>query len=201
MFYPWKGSKWGLPNNVLGGSRLLILGESHYCSPNHPELVGQCIPGETVKVVQQLAISGCRHRFFTGLTQIVSGRPKWQMTHEEVQEVWNAVAFANYVPVFVGTGPRIRPTAMMFENGQASFAETLNGLRPEAIVVCGRDLWWWMRKGWFGITPPAADTCWIGKALAARITHPSAIGFSSVKTRPVVEQLLAAARSSRPARG
>ena len=196
MFIPWKGAEWGLPANALGGTRLMILGESHYCSPEHPELVGQCAPEATVEVVEELAIYG-RHRFFTGLTQIVSGRPKWQMSREEVQAFWSAIAFANYVPVFVGTGPRIRPTNAMFESGHAAFTNMLADLQPQAIVVCGHALWWWMRRGWLGgANPPEADTCWIGNALAVRITHPSGRGFSSIGTRPVIEQLLANVRST-----
>jgi hypothetical protein len=196
MFNPWKGSNWGLRSNLLGGVRLLVLGESHYTNPDHPELVGQCVPETTIEVVEDLAIFG-RHRFFTGLTQIVSGRPKWQMSREEVQAVWSAIAFANYVPVFVGTGPRIRPTNAMFESGHDPFAEMLADLEPQAIIVCGHALWWWMRRGWLGgANPPVADTCWIGNALAARITHPSGRGFSSTRTRPIVEQLLADVHST-----
>lgn len=195
MFHPWIGAEWGLPGNALGGTRLLIVGESHYCSPEHPELVGQCLPETTAEVVEDLAIRG-PHRFFTGLTQIVSGRPRWTMGQGEVEALWGALAFYNYVPVFVATGPRIRPTAAMFEGGRAPFADVLGRFEPQAIVVCGRDLWWWLRRGLLGGTasPPPAEEYRIGSALAARIMHPSATGFSSTRTRPIVERLLAQAR-------
>lgn len=195
MFHPWIGTEWGQPGNALGGTRLLIVGESHYCSPEYPELVGRCAPETTAEVVEDLAIRG-PYRFFTGLTQIVSGRSKRSMGQGEVKALWHALAFYNYVPVFVATGPRIRPTAAMFEGGKAPFADVLARLEPQAIVVCGRDLWWWLRRGLLGdvAAPPPAEECRIGPALAARIMHPSATGFSSTKTRPVVARLLAQAR-------
>ena len=190
-----RGEKWGQSSNMLDGTRLMILGEAHYCSPEHPEAVGQCVPETTVEVVEELAINGGRHRFFTGITQIVSGRPKWAMSEDEIKEVWAAIAFANYVPIFVATGPRVRPTKVMFESGHAGFVKMLADLEPDAIAVCGNDLWWWMRRGWLGEIPPVAETCRIGKAIASRITHPSGKGFSSTKTRPIIEALLQEARN------
>jgi len=195
MFRPWIGNKWGQSDNTLGGTRLLIVGESHYCSPEQPELVGQCLPETTAEVVEDLAIRGS-HRFFTGLTQIICGRPKWSMDRGEVDALWHALTFYNYVPAFVATGPRVRPTGAMFESGRAPFANVLIELRPQTIIVCGRDLWWWMRRGLLAGTtaPPPAEECRIGPALAVRIMHPSATGFSSTGTRPIVERLLAQVR-------
>ena len=164
-----------------------------YCSNEHPELVGQCLQETTAEVVEDLAIRG-PHRFFTGLTQAVSGRQKWSMNPGEVKALWHSLAFYNYVPVFVATGPRVRPTPAMFESGREPFIEVLSRLEPQAIVVCGSDLWWWLRRGLSEggtINPPAAEECRIGPVLAARIKHPSAIGFSWIKERPVVERLLA----------
>ncbi len=108
MFHPWIGSEWGQPGNALGGVRLLVVGESHYCSHEHPELVGQC-----------------------------SRRP------------------SSYAAWTYGGG----------YGGGLSEGGAVN--------------------------PPAAEECRIGPALAARIKHPSAIGFSWIKERPVVERLLA----------
>lgn len=174
------------------------MGESHYCSHERPELVGQCLQETTGEVVEDLAIRG-PHRFFTGLTQAIDGRRKWSMSQGEVKALWHALAFYNYVPVFVATGPRVRPTPAMFESGRAPFTRVLSHLEPQAIVVCGMDLWWWLRRGLLedaAASPPAAEECRIGPALAARIKHPSAIGFSSVKVRPVIERLLAYAREA-----
>lgn len=196
MFHPWVGENWGQAGNSVGGVRLLILGESHYCDPAHAHLVGQCVPDTTREVVEELAIGG-PNRFFTGLTQIVSGRKKWQMAPTEIRALWDSIAFYNYVPVFAAAGPRLRPTAAMFESGHAPFMQLLGELKPEAIIVCGNDAWWWMRRGMLeGVgRPPQAATCQIGAAVAAHIMHPSANSFSSTKVRPIVEQLLTQVRT------
>ena len=197
MFQPWVGENWGQPDNFVGGVRLLILGESHYCDAAHAHLVGQCVPNTTRDVVEELAIGG-PNRFFTGLTQIVAGRKKWQMAQTEIRTLWDSIAFYNYVPVFAATGPRQRPTAAMFESGHTPFMQLLTELRPEAIIVCGNDTWWWMRRGVLGGVdrPPQASTCHIGTALAAHIMHPSANQFSSTQIRPIVERILAEAQAA-----
>ena len=163
-----------------------------------PELVGQCDPGTTIEVVKELAIRG-PHRFFTGLTQIVSGRPKWQMSQDEIEALWASVAFYNFVPRFVATGPRVRPTPAMWEAGAEPFAAVHADLQPDAMIVCGNDLWWWLHRGRPDLDERQAwkvRQCCIGSTFAAHIMHPSANSFSSTKVRPIVEALMSAARTA-----
>lgn len=188
MFNPWIGSTWKVPMNAMGGIGLLILGESHYTKQD--ELVGECLPDTTIDTVQELAVEGS-HRFFTGLLQTILGRRKRDLNSEEVGAFWKSVAFYNYVPVFVATQPRVRPSAAMFKSGLPPFEKVMSDLMPDAILVCGRDLWWWLTNGKSSTT----RICRIGPVAAARIMHPSATGFSSVKEHPVVEQLLEAVRN------
>lgn len=195
-FEPWVGSRWGQPDNRLAGAKLLILGESHYGSPADPTCVGTCDPDTTRQVVAKLALRE-RHPFFTKLTQVIDGRPRWEMSGDDVHAIWASVAFYNYVPVFVATETRVRPSDDMFRLGRAPFMEVVEELRPSAILVCGYALWNWVLwglPGGFKGDPSATAMLRIGPALAARMMHPSA-GFSWRRWRPVVEQLLASSAS------
>ena len=191
MFEPWVGSDWGKSGNVVGGARLLVLGESHYCDTDKPHLIGTCEPATTCDVVNLYALKS-PHRFFTGITQVVSGRPKWQLSQGELQATWNSIAFYNYIPVFVATESRVRPDHEMFELGREPFARLVKELAPDAILVCGFELWWWVLKGvpgGFQGDPAKTTFHCIGTALAGRIKHPSA-GFWYQQWRPVLLELL-----------
>jgi hypothetical protein len=192
-FQPWVGEKWQQRTNALG-IRLLVLGESHYC--RNPEEIGTCYPNLTIDVVEQYAIAG-PGRFFTGITQVLSGRKKWQLTQSELSDIWAGLVFYNYVPVYVAAGPRVRPSSEMFELGAAPFARLIAEYQPEAVLVCGLTLWWWVLKGWSGFTgdPSKYDFYRLGPAVAARMMHPSA-GFSSAAWRPTVLGLLNQVRNA-----
>ncbi|MER9015129.1 hypothetical protein [Mesorhizobium sp. M0898] len=197
MFKPWVGDDWGHRDNALQGTRLVVLGESHYCDPAKPEMVGLCEPDVTSYVVRRYAIEE-PHRFFTGITQVISGKPKWQMSRDDIAASWHSIAFYNYVPVYVGTEPRIRP-GDKFALGRVPFEILLEQLRPEAILVCGYELWWWVLKGrpeGFNGDPASVPFQKIGPAIAARMKHPST-AFSSVRWRPTLLELLSRARTLR----
>jgi hypothetical protein len=191
MFRPWIGTKWGDPTNCLEGVRLLVLGESHY--HYDPCKVGTSEAECTTEVVREWALKK-PHRFFTGITQVISGKKKWQLNPEELEDVWAAICFYNYVPVYLA-GSRERPTAGQFQQGAEPFAKLLEELKPQAILVCGFDLWWWVLNG-VGFNGKAWETPFspIGPALAARMMHPSA-AFSSTTWQPVVKSLLEQARA------
>lgn len=167
---------------------LCVLGESHYCGS--PEAIGSCDPDITTEVVEELALAGS-HRFFTNITQVLTGRKKWQLTPSELSDLWGSLVFYNYVPMYVAAGPRVRPSAEMFQRGADPFFQLMTDLKPDAVLVCGFALWWWVLTGWPGFAgnPAELDFHQFGPALAARMMHPSA-GFSSAEWRPTVLALL-----------
>jgi hypothetical protein len=183
-----------VPSNALNGVRLLVLGESHYCG--NPEAIGSCDPDVTTEVVEELALAGS-HRFFTNITQVLTGRKKWQLTSTELSGLWDSLVFYNYIPMYVAAGPRVRPSAKMFQRGAEPFFQLIADLRPEAVLVCGFALWWWVLTGWPGFAgdPAKLDFHQLGPALAARMMHPSA-GFSSDAWRPTVLALLGHPRAA-----
>ncbi|EYR79996.1 hypothetical protein [Shinella sp. DD12] len=189
MFEPWIGNQWNSPRNYFGGKRILVLGESHYCSHDEPELIGNSQPNFTIYVVETWAIKN-RNRFFTGITQVLSGRKRWQLAPAEIENLWSSIAFFNYVPVFVADRPRNRPTAEMFQQGRARFADFVDREKPEIIIVCGYALWWHVMKGLSNQAPAEPHTLpshAIGSSTAIRMKHPSA-GFSSDEWHRVFAQ-------------
>lgn len=196
MFKPWVGPTYGEPSNFLGGVRLLVLGESHYCNENELEKVGTCDPGFTQMVVNMHAFKRGAP-FFTKLTQVVAGQTWGEI--ETVRSLWNSIAFYNYVPVFVATRPQVRPKDEMFRAGREPFQDVLRDLEPEAILVTGYELWNWLIWGLpegKGTKPWTMPFHEIGTATAGRMKHCSA-GFSWAKERPVVEEILQRARMRR----
>lgn len=190
MFMPWKGKVWGEAGNTVADIRLLILGESHY-KPRKPELVDRCLPNETNDVLEEY-LSGEGYRFFTGITQVVQGQLKSQLTKEQIREVWDSLVFYNYVPVFAATGPRKRPTNEMFAAGKEPFASLCAELQPEAILICGfrlNEVLW--REFATGPREKAGGSPFyeIHGAVATYIQHPSS-GFSSTAWRFRVIELL-----------
>jgi len=199
MFDPYIGEQWAVSGNILGGLRLLILGESHYSSDT--TVLGKTTPGATKDVVREF-INGERRRFFTGLTQVIAGKHRSTMTQQEIEAVWASVAFYNYVPVYVADGARERPSRDMFMAGGKPFEQVLSTLQPQAILVCGYELWGWLIRG----LPNAPHKPWetmsphkVGSAPAMRMMHPSANFFSSTKWRPAFEDLCRQAKSTEPA--
>jgi hypothetical protein len=192
MFTPWVGVHWGEKHNVVGGRRILILGESHYEPGEDGAFVGKIHADGTLETFEEFVLGEKTLPFFTKLMQTVSGRKKWSMTRDEVRAVWDSVVFYNYVPVYVAQGPRVSPTNEMFEMGVEPFNQIVKRYKPEVIVVCGHRLWWALLKGQkFDGDPGAVDTFLIGGALAMKMKHPST-AFSSEKWHTILLSHLAA---------
>lgn len=200
MFEPWVGDLYGEADGAFGGQKVMVLGESHYHET--PEFYGrEGWPEFTSNVVRELAIGG-RHRFFTGIAQVLQEKPRWAISQDEVEALWRSLVFYNYVPRVVAGTARVRPKPEWFAEGAEPFRRVLETHRPEAIVVCGYELWHWLVTslpedlkigGW--VEWPLGGVRRIGPALALCMKHPSA-GFSSEQWRPVVRRLLDEARAA-----
>ena len=195
MFEPWVGKRYGEPGN-MAGCRLLILGESHYT--RNPAEVGTTPPGFTTGVVEGLAIHG-RHQFFGKLHEIVVGTPRRGHTAADKEAFWSAVAFYNWVPVLCDGRPvaeggaQRRPTPEMFRAGAQPFADVMARLEPEAVIVCGLELWETVAPTLPGFGPnPDRDVVYYddGRAVFARIEHPSYPGFKPAYWYPRIHHLI-----------
>ena len=128
VFRPWKGERYGRESRF--GVRLLVLGESHY---------GECgteTSDFTTAVVREWAQTH-RHAFFTVISKILLCKPNGRIDNETRGEVWNHVAFYNFVQSFVGDRSRIRPNSRQWIEAQAPFKEVLHHLQPDAVLVLG----------------------------------------------------------------
>ena len=187
MFQPWVGTTYGQADNALGGRRLMILGESHHSGA--PDAVGTCDPDFTRMVVRELALEG-RHPFFAKLSGLIDGRPRWQISDQENAALWQSLMFYNYVPVIAAAWSREAPTDEMFRAGASLLPQVIAEHKPQAILVCGGRLWWWVLKG-IGHPGKPNETQFVDLhgVPAAHIRHPSA-GFSYDRWRPVYRELL-----------
>lgn len=150
-FLPFVGEKY---HNSRYGVRVLVLGESHY------GMTEDSGPGFTQKIIRENAyVPG--FAFFSKLTNVLRGRIDWP-TDKERREIWQHVAFYNFVQEFVGGGSRIAPTPAMWQAAQAPFLEVVRALEPDVILVLGARLWQNVDA-----LPPTFPVEW------CRITHPS----------------------------
>ena len=130
-FEPWVGERYELAE--LYGLRVLLLGESHYGKGDEDSFF-------TRRVVKKWGQEK-RHRFFTIIARFIlhQGR-KGRLTGAERREFWDKVAFYNYVQEIVGRKARIRPTRDMWKRSEQSFFKVLQDLKPDLVVVLGKQL-------------------------------------------------------------
>lgn len=167
-FEPWIGSRY-LGNNRFG-LRVLVLGESHYGETS------KFHPGFTTEIVRWLAQDE-RHSFFTKTSKVLLGLDKTSYLDSHTRgEVWEHIAFYNYIPEFVSENPRDRPTPAMWASAEQPFIETVRQLAPQVILVLGKALSSHLPK-----LPEHIDICCI--------QHPST-GFSYQRWNPVFAQTL-----------
>lgn len=133
------------------GVKLLILGESHYCSERKKcEVCGigsnrhDC-NNFTIKVIDEgfLAYKKGQGEFerwmntFTRFTNVVLDN---QADAETLVDFWDSVIFYNYVQSST-VGPRISPTSQQFVESEEAFFEVLEKYKPDLIIVWGNRLW------------------------------------------------------------
>ena len=121
FFLPWVGEKFENQTGV----RLLILGESHYSDAEGetPELTRECVSEHAQRVWD--------HRFFTMLTQLVSGEDHWEIDRSEF---WSKVSLYNYVQRAVAESPGVAPVSSDFVDNENAFRAVVSCLRPTRLL-------------------------------------------------------------------
>lgn len=127
IFQPWIGSRYYADNRF--GQRVLVLGESHYGDDS------EISSDFTSRVVQDLA-KNQRSSFFTKVSKVLLGlnSDHW-LDDKERGDVWEHVAFYNFIQGFVSTEARVRPSDEMWENSKEPFLELINTLKPQIILA------------------------------------------------------------------
>ena len=133
VFDPWIGPRY--ESEGLGGLKLLVLGESHYGA------AGTESREFTQGVVRRLGQES-RHRYFTTVAKLALGLGPTHISNGRRAEFWDRVAFSNYVQSFVAESaePRARPTEEMWAAAREPLTQTLEELRPDALLITGLEL-------------------------------------------------------------
>ena len=170
VFKPWVGEKYN--EEGLYGVKILFLGESHYGTKGNEK------PETTINVVKRLALCEERcHRFFTTTAKLaLLKNSKNSITKKERKELWNKVAFYNYIQEFVANKARVRPSDEMWSFSEKAFLDVIEELQPQLIVVLGKEL---------GRKLPSIPN----NIVVCRVNHPSS-GFKYSEWLPVFKDSL-----------
>ncbi|CAH2394144.1 hypothetical protein [Mesorhizobium ventifaucium] len=202
MFKAWVGAKFGVADNFVSGRRVLVLGESHHAD-EHP--VGSVVP-EMTHDTMRLYASGTRERWrrtFDNLAWAVSGKNRQHLERDGKRsepEVWDSLAFYNYIPVVLAPRPRsYRPTSALFggERTISAFEQVLAETKPEIVLIWGYELFPWVIRNHYADYeghPWSFSGEWIDlprnpPIRAVRMKHPST-GFSAAAWHGVVRRAL-----------
>ncbi len=206
-FRPWTEEGYGEVNDFGLPANLLILGESHYGSPEDWDRWDR---QPTVGVVREYCEEG-GYPFFTKIIRTVLGPGTPADTSEQRTRFFKSVAFYNYVQRSVGNAPDIPPTKEMWDEAAAPLFASLEWLHPTHILVCGMKLWdnmpepegVWARPsdeliGWFDPVGLPQERWALksilgyyrrseGRSVVLAIPHPSRISYA---WHPVVKRFL-----------
>lgn len=131
-FTPWIGPRY--TDGGLEGTKLLVLGESHYGEEESPQ------SSFTKDVVRSLVYGG-RHAFFTMVAKLVVGRGAGNYIPQSEREwVWDRIAFYNYVQSLAGTGPDGTVTDSMWKEARRPYLDVVEVTGPDAILIVGKEL-------------------------------------------------------------
>ncbi|KPP95112.1 MAG: phage hypothetical protein [Bacteroidetes bacterium HLUCCA01] len=188
FFKPWIGK-----NYKSGGIlkiRTLVLGESHY---------GGLVDNRfdfTQFVVEKWGIKQ-RNRFFTSLAKtIIPTADYGWLPDSEREELYESIAFYNYIQKLVGDRPRQRPSELMWKEAIIPFQSVIDSLNPQVVIVLGKELWWYVIQG-LDVKKTSDDgrfalvNLQCGSAIVlGNVSHPSSFGYSFKKEQIVVHELL-----------
>lgn len=199
FFRPWLGNAY--QTQGLAGTRLLILGESHYGDDRNDEVPD---PETTNLVVRGHLANPTSFRLFGSVEQLITG----VRLHDPAarDEFWQRVIFCNLVQRLLRSRKaEHRPVRADWEAGRRAFVHTLREHRPDAVLVLGVGTWNALSgDGFVGSLPVNADASsglyeWQvapdHTAVATWVEHPTGShGFRMDEGRFRVAELLARAR-------
>jgi hypothetical protein len=136
LFQPFEGANYSSPAPFPG--RLLVLGESHYLAE------GDASPNFTQRLLQRLVeegrTKGFKTPYFRNVFYILTGKRSRDVSDDCWANVWNSVAFYNYIQSLRISGPRIRPTSDEWLDAKEAFRNVLSQLNPQLVLITGIQL-------------------------------------------------------------
>lgn len=147
-FKPWIGVNYA---NGIGGKKILVLGESHYC--NELAEGGRCCPScerckmnelchtQTIDIVEAFRDNYSGEPYqqtFLCFERAVAGH---ELSQKEREEFWDSIMFYNFMQ-YAQSGPR-QPLEQRNDSSEA-FREILEEYMPDCIIVWGKRLYGWL---------------------------------------------------------
>ena len=157
-FEPWVGNKYATSGFM--GKKILVIGESFYCSEE------DAVATLTKKVVEDyLAIRNGEFRDNNGgwtntylkFERSLVGK---ETNPEDSQEIWNSIAFYNYLQVPM-SGARESGDTIDYKNAEKAFFEVINNL-PEDRWTWGKPLdvdGWDINNGYYQLDNEKQARC------------------------------------------
>ncbi|MEZ7936633.1 MAG: hypothetical protein QMB99_05555 [Paludibacteraceae bacterium] len=144
FFEPWVGENFH--TGGIFGKKLLILGESLYCSDCADCGVGKAhkkpydcwtTTKSIDKILNDFENTGMYKRTFTKFEKAIYGN---SVDKDIRNDLWNSVLYYNFVQISLNES-RKSPTSQNFRNSDKAFFEILEQYRPDGIIAWGRRLW------------------------------------------------------------
>ena len=201
MFKPWIGEKYGARDNFVGGKRVLIVGESHHATEHKKGAKVPEMTNDTMHLYASRPRNAGWLRTLDNVAWAVAGRSREQLERGGKRgefEVWNSLAFYNYITVVLAEGSRSeRPSSQQFADSRDAFEHVLASTNPDVLLICGFTLFPWVIRNHY---PEYAGNPWEFKGewidlprrvpiRAVRLLHPSA-AFSAKAWHDVIRRAL-----------
>ncbi len=158
FFKPWVGKNY--QNGGIFKKKILVLGESHYCGGCDQcgiKYVPECDSFENTTGIIESLLEGNKSRHTPTFRKFERSLVNKTTTLEESNEIWQSLAFFNFLQVSVSE-TRKSGTYEDYMEGQKAFLEVIEDLQPDLIIVWGIRLYGYLpNEGWIQGEPLVFD--------------------------------------------
>jgi hypothetical protein len=143
FFKPWIGNLYGRNGSVFN-QRILILGDSHYADesdlgPINHEQSSNFTTGVLSDYLDPEIQGNWKSTFTKFMNSFVRDDVQSERSHEEL---WNSVAFFNYLQIPAGaTSRQTQHFKYTKEKDRSAFLEVIEELEPDVIISWGNKVW------------------------------------------------------------
>ncbi|WP_153448265.1 hypothetical protein [Vibrio algicola] len=142
FFRPWIGEHFNNENSLFD-NKILVLGDSHYCEDGDLEQGTKSSSDLTTEVMtvylDQNQTASWKGTYSKFMNSFIANS---QLTNQSRSNLWNSVAFYNYLQVSAGTGARQTHHYSYAESKhQSALLEIINELQPDVIISWGNKVW------------------------------------------------------------
>lgn len=142
FFHPWVGKDYR--TGGIFGRKILVLGESHYCSERcdgcGTEKCAGCYSFTEDVLKKYLNESFPRKNWMRTFVKFERSLVNHETDWKERREIWNSLAFYNYLQVPMDDA-RQAGTQQQYKDAEEPFFQVLDSLKPDLMIVWGYRLW------------------------------------------------------------